>query len=213
MSCDVDLPTLEDAASLLVAASVIEVDTDRGGHLALWTISHAGVVVSASGPRLAVAQGMQLRCRALTATGPVIVCGVIEEAEYRSAARASLTLRVTHVRRENELQRGSERVALATSATLRALICDRIVPDELLAVTLVDVSQTGCGVTTSDARVRVRDPLWLSARFLEGEVATDIRVARVSKHHDTLTVGGVFLDPGPSPAVLDAVLTRLRGRG
>jgi hypothetical protein len=203
---------LEAAAALLVAASVIEVETDRGTLVELWTISHEGVAVSASGPRLSVGRGMQLRYRARTDSGSVVVVGVIEEAEYRSAARAAITIRVTDVVRDRGRQRGSERLALATAATLRALMCDRIVPDELLAVTLVDLSETGCGVTTTDDRVRVRDRLWLSARFLEGEIAAELRVARVSNRGRTLAVGGVFLDPGPSPAILHSVLRRLRGR-
>jgi hypothetical protein len=146
------LPSLEEAASLLVAASVIEVETDRGDRLELWTISHEGAAVSASGPRFAVGRGMQLRYQARTDSGPLLVHAVIEEAEYRSAARAAITVRVTDVVHETGRQRGSERLVLATSATLRALRCDRIVPDELLAGTLVDLSETGCGVTTADSR-------------------------------------------------------------
>ena len=92
------------------------------------------------------------------------------------------------------------------------MICDRIVPDEVLPVTLVDLSESGCAVTTSDRRVRVRDRLWLYARFLEGEVSTEIRIARTSADPDAVTVGCLFLNPGPDPAVVHQVWTRLHGR-
>jgi hypothetical protein len=39
----------------------------------------------------------------------------------------------------------------------------------------------------------------MSARFLEGEIAAELRVARVSTQRHTVTVGSVFVDPGPTP--------------
>ena len=50
-------------AAALVASSVIEVETDRGDTIELWTIASDGEVVTASGPRLEVAAGMQMTCR------------------------------------------------------------------------------------------------------------------------------------------------------
>jgi hypothetical protein len=205
-------PSLDGAAALLVAESVIEAETDRGDILEVWTISHQGAVVSASAPRLAVSAGLGLRCRAVTDTGPISIHGVVETAEYRSTARAAITIRVTDVSHVATRERRSARLSVATPATLRALICDRIVPDEVLPVTLVDLSESGCAVTTGDRRVRVRDRLWLYARFLEGEISTEIRIARTTPDPDTVTVGCVFLDPGPDPAVVSQVWTRLHGR-
>ena len=91
------------------------------------------------------------------------------------------------------------------------MVCDRIVPDQVLPVTLVDLSESGCAVTTSDRRVRVRDRLWLFARFLEGEISTEIRIARTTTDPNAVTVGCTFLDPGPDPAVVKQVWTRLHG--
>ena len=212
MSRDLAPPSFEEAASLLVAASAIEVETDRGDQLELWTISHDGAVVSASGPRLAVAQGMHLRHRTLTPAGPVTVGCVIEHAAYRSATRAAISIRVTEVLLETQRRRRFERFTLAAAATLRAQICDRIVPDEVIVVTVVDLSKTGLGVKTSDNRFRVGDRLLLSARFLEGEIASEIRVARVARDRHVVVVGCMFLDPGAVAGVLGPVLIRLHGR-
>jgi hypothetical protein len=113
----------------------------------VWTISHDDDVVVASAPRLAVSAGLKLRYRAVTDTAPVYIHGVIETAEFQSTARAAITIRITDVSRE-AVGRRSSRLTLTARATLRATICDRIVPEEVLPVTLVDLSQTGCAVTT-----------------------------------------------------------------
>jgi hypothetical protein len=204
---------LAQAAALLVSESVIDAQTNRGDMLEIWTISHQDAVVSASAPRLAVSAGLQLRYRAVTDTGPTYIEGVVETAEYQSPARAAITIRVTDVSPATTSPR-SPRLSLATSATLRAMICDRIVPEEVLPVTLVDLSQTGCAVTTNDlrVRVRVRDRLWLYTRFLEGEISTGIRIARTTAGPDAVTIGCVFVDPGPDAAVVMQVWTRLHGR-
>jgi DivIVA domain-containing protein len=204
--------TLEQAAALLVAESAIEAETDRGDTLEIWTISHQDAVVSASAPRLAVSTGLQLRYRAVTDTGPVHIHAVIETADYQSTGRAAITVRVTDISRLAALEQRSPRRSVATPATLRAIICDRIVPDQVLPVTLVDLSETGCAVATSDRRVRVRDRLWLYARFLEGEISTEIRIARTTTDLNPVTVGCVFLDPGPDAAIVRQVWTRLHGR-
>jgi hypothetical protein len=203
--------SFEQAAALLVAESVIEAETDRGDILEIWTITHHGAVVSASAPRLAVSAGLELRYRAVTDTGPIYIHGVVETAEYQSTARAAITIRVTDVSPATTSRR-NPRLSLATPATLRAIICDRIVSDEVLPVTLVDLSESGCAIATSDRRVRVRDRLWLYARFIEGEISTEIRIARTTAHPDAVTVGCVYLDPGPDAAVVKQVWTRLHGR-
>jgi hypothetical protein len=204
--------TPEHAAELLVAEAAIEAETNRGDTLEIWTISSQDGVVSASAPRLAVSAGLELRYRAVTAIGPVYIHGMVETAEYQSTTRAAITIRVTDVSRVATLERRGARLSLATPATLRAIICDRIVPDEVLPVTLVDLSESGCAVSTSDRRVRVRDQLWLYTRFLEGEISTEIRIARTTEDPDAITVGCVFLDPGPDTAVVRQVWTRLQGR-
>jgi hypothetical protein len=133
--------------------------------------------------------------------------------ERGATARAALQLiRITDVSRVAAHERRSARRSLATPATLRAMICDRIVPDDVLPVTLIDVSETGCAVITNDRRVRVRDRLWLYARFLEGKISTEIRVARTSADLTAITVGCVFLDPGPDAAVMNTVWSRLQER-
>ena len=91
------LPTLAEAAALLVDASAIDVDTDRGDTIELWTIASDGATVTGSGPRLLVAEGMQITCRLAHGGHPIEIKAVIEEAEYRSSSRASLVLQVVDV--------------------------------------------------------------------------------------------------------------------
>src|ERR671927_213390 len=109
-------PTLAEAAALLAAASVVDVETDRGESVELWTISSEGQSVAASAPRLSVASGM-----------------------------------------------------------LRAAVCDRIPPGERLPVRIVDLSESGVGVLVEDIRPRPGDRMWLTARFIEGELGADLR--------------------------------------
>ncbi|MEP6642256.1 MAG: DivIVA domain-containing protein [Gaiellales bacterium] len=202
--------SLDEAAALLVAASVIEVETDRDTVLEIWTISHDGAVVSGSAPRLAVAPGMRVRHQVHIGPAIVIVEGVVESAEYRSEARAAITIRVTDAARVTGYERRGERFKLGLPATLRATICGRIVPGVVVPITLVDLSESGCAATSSDRRLRATDRLWLSARLLEGELGTEIRITRSTPPRDgTVTIGCVFVEPGPDSATLQRVLTRL----
>lgn len=66
-------PSVADVAGMLVAASAVEVTTDRGELVELWTIACEGAVVSASGPRLSVGEGMRITCR-LASGGVRWVC-------------------------------------------------------------------------------------------------------------------------------------------
>ncbi len=206
------LPTPAEAATLLVEASAIDVDTDRGDTIELWTISSDGPIVAASGPRLLVAGGMTVTCRLAHGGQPVQVEAVIEDAEYRSAARASLTLRVVNVT-SHGYRRRTERLSISSAASLRAVICDRVVPDEVIPVTLTDLSDAGCAMTVTDARLREGDRMMLQARFLEGEVTADVRIVRInSPAPDIYTVGCYFISaPAGSQVVLERVLARAAG--
>jgi PilZ domain len=206
------LPTPAEAAAMLVEASAIDVDTDRGETIELWTIASEGDTLSASGPRLAVAGGMTVTCRLSQDGMPILVEAVIEEAEFRSQARASLTLRVTDVATHG-YRRRTERLSLHTAASLRALVCDRIVPGEVIPVTLTDLSAAGCAVSMTDTRPREGDRMTLTARFLEGEVTADVRIMRVhSPTPDVYTVGCRFIAARAlAQGVLERVLHRLGG--
>jgi hypothetical protein len=206
------LPTPAETATLLVAASAIDVDTDRGDTIELWTIASDGPLVTASGPRLAVAGGMTVTCRLAHGGLPIQVEAVIEEAEYRSQARASLTLRVVHVA-SHGYRRRTERLSMSSAASLRAMVCDRVVPNEVIPVTLTDLSDAGCAMNFTDARLREGDRMSLSARFLEGEVTADVRIVRIhSPSPDVYNAGCYFISaPAAAQGVLERVLARLAG--
>ncbi len=207
-----NLPTAAEAAALLVEASAIDVDTDRGETIEIWTIASDGASVTASGPRLAVAGGMTLSCRLSHDGRPIQVDAVIEEAEFRSQARASLVLRVVAVAAHG-YRRRTERLAVSSAASLRAVICDRVVPDEVIPVTLTDLSDGGCAMSLTDDRLRDGDRMALTARFLEGELTADVRVVRVhSPGSDVYTAGCYFISvPAAALPVLERVLARLAG--
>ena len=208
-----DSVSCEEAAALMVAASAVDVDTDRGESIELWTIANDSSVVSASGPRLSVAGGMHLSCRLVVEGGALHVVAVIETAEYRSASRATLTIRVVEVTVEGH-QRRAPRLPINAPATLQALVCDRVVPGEVIAVSLTNLSGTGAGLTTTDSRIRAGDRLQLTARFIEGLVACEVRIAYVAdtSKPGVLAVGCLFLDPNPTTVTVNRVLSRLHGR-
>ncbi len=207
-----NLPTPAEAAALLVEASAIDVDTDRGETIEIWTIASEGDIVTGSGPRLAVAGGMSISCRLAHGGRPIQVDAVIDEAEFRSQARASLVLRVVGVAAHG-YRRRTERLAVSSAASLRALICDRIVPAEVVPVTLTDLSDAGCSMSLTDNRLREGDRMTLTARFLEGEITADARIVRVQEvSPDVYTAGCYFISvPAAGQVVLDRVLARLGG--
>jgi PilZ domain len=198
------------AAGLLVEASVIEVSTDRYTSVEVWTISYEGIHIRASAPRLQVAQDMELTARLSIDGLPHTVSLVIEQADVLSHARASLLLRVVSATPAG-YQRQSERIGLAATATLTALICGRIVPNEQVPGQLTDLSESGVRFTTADARPRSDDRMHLYCRFLEGAIDCDVRIARASSYPTGMTIlGCAFLDPSPeTTSVIRGVLARL----
>lgn len=205
-------PTLAEAAALLAAASVVDVETDRGESVELWTISSEGQSVAASAPRLSVASGMRLECRLATEEAPLHVWAVIESAEYRSQARAALTLRVLDVESEG-YERRAPRMPLTASGVIRASVCDRIPPGERIPARIVDLSESGAGLLVDDIRPRPGDRMWLSARFIEGELGADVRVAHVrpTGRGGEMAVGCSFLEPEAVGGVVSRVVARLAG--
>lgn len=197
---------------MLAAASVIDVETDRGESVELWTISSEGQSVAASAPRLSVASGMRIECRLATDDAPLHVWAVIETAEYRSQARAALTLRVLDVESEG-YERRAPRMPLSASGVVRATVCDRIPPGERIAARIVDLSEAGVGVLVDDTRPRPGDRMWLSARFIEGEVGADLRVAHVrpTGRGGEMAVGCSFIEPEAVATVVSRVVARLGG--
>jgi hypothetical protein len=192
----------------------VDVETDRGESVELWTISSEGQSVTASAPRLAVASGMRLECRLATDESPLHVWAVIESAEYRSQTRAALTLRVIDVESEG-YERRAPRMPLAASGVVRAGVCDRIPPGESIPARIVDLSEAGVGVLVDDNRPRAGDRIWLAARFIEGELNADLRVAHVrpTGRGGEMAVGCSFVDPGAVTGVVSRIVARLGGVG
>ena len=204
-------PDVPDAvARLLVDASVIDVSTDRGTSLEVWTISCEGSYVRASAPRLQVAQDMQLTARLSIDALPHTVTLVIENADVQSQTRAALLLRVVSAIPAG-YQRQRQRFDLAAPATLTSIVCDRIVPKEHVPGQVPDLSETGVRIQTPDTRPRSDDRMHLYCRFLEGAIDCDIRVMRATGLPSGSTIlGCAFLEASRETRdVVHHVLARL----
>jgi PilZ domain len=167
-------------AERLLAESACELQTETGEAVEVWLISADGATVIGSAPRLAVRAGMELEWRTQFEGQPIIATFVIDEAAYRSARRAHIRLTATGVRIEAKRRRYDRR-GLAAPATLTAITCDRIVDQDWISATVVDLSDTGVGLTTSDDRPRQGDRFRLDLRLLQNRLQADVRVARISR--------------------------------
>ncbi len=199
------------AAHALVDESAVEVTTDGGGVLEVWTIGHEGAAVRASAPRLEVREGMELRCRLMVDGAPHRITAVVERAEFQSQARAALVLRVCDVQIDGE-QRRSKRVDVALSAGITAVVCDRLVPGETLSASLEDISQGGVALALADLRIRSGDRLRIRVRVFEGTIDCEARVmsTRGGDTPGTMVAGCAFLDPSPhARQIISRLLERL----
>ncbi|HET6849036.1 MAG TPA: PilZ domain-containing protein [Gaiellales bacterium] len=198
------------AAHALVDESAVEMTADSGGLLEIWTIACEGSVVRASAPRLEVREGMQLRCRLMVDGAPHTITALVEQAEFQSQSRAALLLRVLVVETDGD-QRRSARIDVALSASVTAVVCDRLVPGETVSAVLEDISEGGVALALADMRVRERDRLRVRVRVFEGTIDSEVRVmsTRGGESAGTLVAGCAFLDPSPHTV---EIVTRLLAR-
>ena len=124
---------------------------------------------------------------------------VIDSAEYRSESRAAIVLQVLDVLAHG-YRRRSERLSVSTAASMRALICERVVTDEVIPVRLTDLSEAGCSVTLTDSRPRSGDRMILTARFLEGEMTVDVRIVRTHSPRPDVYIAGCYFISASSDA-------------
>jgi hypothetical protein len=201
---------LSRSASALVEQSAIEMTTADGGIVEIWTIESDSPLLRASAARLEVREGLELSCRLVIDGVPRRIAAVIERAELQSQSRAALLLQVVAADSDGQRRR-HHRVDAALPAILHPIVCDRLVPDDLLHGVVGDLSLGGVAVTVPDLRGRPGDRMRLSARAFEGVIDCELRVTSVrgGERPGTLVLGCAFLDP--SPHLLD-VITRLRAR-
>jgi hypothetical protein len=89
---------------------------------------------------------MELRCRLMVDGAPHRITAVVERAEFQSQTRAAPVLRVRDVATDGD-QRRSARVEVEVSASVTAVVCDRLVPGEGTIDTEVRVMSTRGGDT------------------------------------------------------------------
>jgi PilZ domain len=207
---DDETALLVRVAEQLVVESVIQVATDRGRTVEVWTIEADGVWLQASAPRLEVAECMQLECRLVMDGETWRVAAIVDEAVVQSPTRARLEIRLVAAEADRLARRG-ERVPVAVRATLVALVCDRIVPDEAIITVIDDVSYGGFMATVSDTRVRVNDRLRLAGRLIDGVIDCEVRVKWNAQtgHPNERRIGCEFIKPS---AESRGTINRLRCR-
>lgn len=201
---------LSQAARALVGESAVDMTTDDGRTLEVWTISSDGAGVRGSAPRLEVREGMGLTCRLMIDGMPHRIAATVETAEFQSQSRAALTLRVLESTVDG-YRRQSKRVDVSVAATLTALVCDRLVPGEPLSGVMGDLSEGGVAVTVADLRPRSGDRFGVRVRVVEGTVDSEIRVmsARTGDQPGTQLLGCSFLQPS---AQTQGIVARLLAR-
>lgn len=179
------------AAHALVDESAVEMTADGGRLLEIWTIACEGGAVRASAPRLEVREGMELRCRLMVDGAPHRITAVVEQADGD--------------------QRRSARVEVEVSASVTAVVCDRLVPGETLSAVLDDISEGGVALALAGTRVREGDRLRVRVRVFEGTIDTEVRVmsTRGGDTAGTIVAGCAFLSPSPHAS---EIVTRLLAR-
>jgi hypothetical protein len=175
-------------AEQLVNESATDLQTEGGQWIEFWLISAIDTTVHASAPRLDVRAGLQLEWRTQLDRRPIIATLALEEATYQSEHRARVRLRLTCARSEPKRRRHNRR-GLAARATLTAITCSAVVDGDWIPATLVDLSDSGFGLTTTDTRPRPGDRFRLDVHLLHARLQADIRVARVARHDH----GGTYL--------------------
>jgi PilZ domain len=203
---------LSGLAVQLVEESACELQADSGQWIEFWFISADGTTVLASAPRLEVRAGLLLKWRTHIDGRPVVTTLIVDEATYRSERRANVKLTVTGARSEPKQRRHARR-RLAARATLTAVSCSAIVDGDWIPATLTDISNSGVGVTTTDARPRPGDRLRIDVHLLNARLRAEIRVARVSmRSHREAYLGCSLVDgSGDVAEQLRVILQRLDG--
>jgi PilZ domain len=205
-------PRLPAVAAALVAASACDLRSQTGETIEIWTIEADGPTITASAPRLAVRAGMSFLWRTRFGDTPVVATVLVEDAVYHSERRARLQLRVTDVR-DDGARRGHPRRSIALPAALTAVSCDRIVDGDTLPATILDISDTGIRLRTSDPRPRPRDRFRLNLHSLGARLETDIRVMRAGAYAANVDLGCAFIDLSPYAAnQISHILSRLENQ-
>jgi hypothetical protein len=140
-----------------------------------------------------------------------LACVQIDEVVRCSDGYDELRLRVISATPDPH-HRLSDRHTLAVGAALTAARCHQVMEGERIPVHVVDLSERGVGVTTTNPRVLVYDEFRFDCRVFEGNLACDVQIVRVVTdwpRPDTNLIGCIFTSPTPQTR---ALLSRVVGR-
>ena len=186
--------SVTDALSLLFGGGRAELEGD-GCVVTVSTVRVDEHVITATAPRLSVAEGMELTGRVIGPDGQPWAIGLtIEVAEYHSADLALVRMAVAGIEVDTS-RRAAARVPIGGVAWLEAVSCQDVVDGDRVEGTLEDLSSTGVAFTTRRV-LRVNDRLIFHGRFFADSIRGEIRVASVRKASapGQTIVGGRFIE-------------------
>ncbi len=184
-----------EALGILQAAGEVAL-RDPDGHEV--TVDVHGVLadgLQGTAPRLAVAGGMSLTARLVMPTGePWLLGFVIDEATFLNHERTDVRLRLERCIPDPH-RRLSPRLRTGGTAWLSAVNCQDVVDGDRVDGTIMDISVSGVGFSSSRV-LRVGDRLLFHGRFFSDPVEAEVQVASVrpSDIPDRAIYGCLFLD-------------------
>jgi hypothetical protein len=202
-------PTVQHAMELLFGGTMdADVETEYGQVVTIRLIDQSGARLHASAARLTVVEGMKLTGRVVDRGSlPWLVSMVCRTASERDAT-ADLTLDVTDIRGDD--QRRTGRLDLTTGLTLHVVRSTALRQAEEVRGQIVNLSREGLAFTATEP-LAAGDRLRFHARFLEGAIEGELRVASLRTVAGDRVIGCWFteVDPG-ARAVIDRILDRSR---
>jgi hypothetical protein len=200
-------PTVQHAMELLFGGTMhADVETEYGQIVTVWLIDQLGARLHASAARLTVVEGMKLTGRVVDRESlPWLVSMVCRDAVERDAT-ADLTLDVTGIRGDD--QRTNPRLDVAIGVTLHVVSSTTLQEADEVRGQIVNLSRGGLAFTATEP-LASGDRLRFYARFLEGAIEGELRVASLRTMAGDRIIGCWFTEVDPAARrVIDHVLDR-----
>jgi hypothetical protein len=198
-------PTVQHAMELLFGGTVhADVETEHGQIVTLQLIDQRGARLHASAGRLTVVEGMNLTGRVIDRQSlPWLVSMVCRNALERDAT-TDLTLDVTDIRSDE--QRTNPRLHVSTAVTLHVVSSTALREAEEVRGQIVNLSRDGLAFTTTEP-LTCGDRLRFYARFLEGAIEGELRVASLRTIAEDSIIGCWFteVDPAARRVIADVI--------
>jgi hypothetical protein len=202
-------PTVQHAMELLFGGTVhADVETEYGQMVTLRLIDQLGARLHASAGRLTVVEGMKLTGRVIDRHSLPWLVSIVCRNALEGDATADLTLDVTDIRSDD--QRTNTRLHLSTAVTLHVVSSTAFREADEVRGQIVNLSRDGLAFTATEA-LASGDRLRFYARFLEGAIEGELRVASLRTVAGDRIIGCWFTEVDPAARrVIDYILNRSR---